>query len=73
MEVAAYLFGTDPVRLADSARRFMDQGYRSFKVKIGMSPDSDIRNVETVRRVVGELALRADVNSAWTPLSARAA
>ena len=71
VEVAGYLFGTDPVRLADSAKRFMDQGYRSFKVKIGMSPDSDIRNVDTVRRVVGDLPLRADVNSAWTPGTAR--
>ena len=71
VEVAAYLFGTDAQVLAQSAQRFMDQGYRSFKVKIGMSPESDIRNVDTVRRVVGDLPLRADVNSAWTPGTAR--
>lgn len=71
VEVSAYLFGTDAARLAASAQAFMDKGYRSFKVKIGMGPDSDVANVATVRRVVGELPLRADVNSAWTPGTAR--
>lgn len=71
VEVSAYLFGTDQQKLAFSAQNFLDQGYRSFKVKIGMSPDSDIANVETVRQVVGNLNLRADVNSAWTPGTAR--
>lgn len=71
VEVSAYLFGTDQQKLAASAQNFLDQGYRSFKVKIGMSPDSDIANVETVRKVVGSLNLRADVNSAWTPGTAR--
>jgi glucarate dehydratase len=71
VEVAAYLFGTDPQRLRASVQRFMDQGYRSFKVKVGMDPSSDLRNVETVREAVGALPLRADVNSAWTPGTAR--
>lgn len=71
VEVSAYLFGTDPTRLAASAQSFVDKGYRSFKVKIGMTAESDIDNVATVRRVVGGLALRADVNGAWTPGTAR--
>jgi L-rhamnonate dehydratase len=71
VEVSAYLFGTDQLKLAASAQTFLDQGYRSFKVKIGMGADSDITNVETVRKVVGNLNLRADVNSAWTPGTAR--
>ena len=71
VEVAAYLFGTDPAALGVAARRFVDAGYRSFKVKIGMTPDSDLANVEAVRRAVGGLPLRADVNGAWTPGTAR--
>lgn len=71
VDVAAYLFGTDAQRLAASAQGFLDQGYRSFKVKIGMDPASDLGNVEAVRRAVGALALRADVNGAWTPGTAR--
>ena len=34
VEVSAYLFGTDQQKLAASAQNFLDQGYRSFKVKI---------------------------------------
>jgi L-rhamnonate dehydratase len=71
VQVAAYLFGTDAVALKTAAQRFLDQGYRSFKVKIGMTPESDISNVEAVRAVVGARDLRADVNGAWTPGTAR--
>ena len=69
--VAAYLFGTDAAQLTQSAQRFMDQGYQSFKVKIGMSPETDVSNVRAVRQAVGDLPLRADVNGAWTPGTAR--
>ena len=69
--VAAYLFGTDAQQLRAQARTFADQGYRSFKVKIGMDPVSDIRNVQAVREAVGDADLRADVNGAWTPGTAR--
>ena len=71
VEVAAYLFGTDAHVLHRSAQRFMDQGYRSFKVKIGMTAVSDLTNVEAVRAAVGDCPLRADVNGAWTPGTAR--
>ncbi len=71
VEVAAYLFGTSAAHLKASASRFLDAGYRSFKVKIGMDAASDISNVEAVRQTVGDLPLRADVNGAWTPGTAR--
>jgi L-rhamnonate dehydratase len=54
-----------------STSQFLDKGYRSFKVKIGMDMASDIGNVEAVKSVVGEWPLRADVNGAWTPGTAR--
>jgi glucarate dehydratase len=69
--VAAYLFGTDAAQLGQAAQGFMDQGYASFKVKIGMDPISDVSNVEAVRRAVGNCDVRADVNGAWTPGTAR--
>lgn len=71
VEVAAYLFGTSAAHLKASASRFLDAGYRSFKVKIGMDASSDISNVEAARQIVGDLPLRADVNGAWTPGTAR--
>lgn len=69
--VAAYLFGTDAAQLGRAAQGFLDQGYASFKVKIGMDPISDVSNVEAVRRAVGSCDMRADVNGAWTPGTAR--
>ncbi|WP_274379335.1 mandelate racemase/muconate lactonizing enzyme family protein, partial [Teichococcus vastitatis] len=43
-----------------------------FKVKIGMSEQTDIALVRAVREVIGpDLHLRADVNGAWTPGTAR--
>lgn len=71
VDVAAYLFGTDAQALHRSAQRFLDQGYRSFKVKIGMTAASDLSNVAAVRGAVGDSPLRADVNGAWTPGTAR--
>lgn len=71
VEVAAYLFGTDAGSLRAGAQRFLDAGHRSFKVKIGMDMTSDLSNVEAVRSTVGALDLRADVNGAWTPGTAR--
>ncbi len=68
---SGYLFGTDAGALRDAAQRFLEQGYQSFKVKIGMDMASDITNVEAVRGAVGSRDLRADVNSAWTPGTAR--
>jgi glucarate dehydratase len=71
-EMAAYILAADPAAAAEVARRFAAQGYRSFKVKIGMSEASDIALVRAVREVVGpDAALRADVNGAWTPGTAR--
>ncbi len=71
VDVAAYLFGTSADKLHAAATRFLDIGYHSFKVKIGMDAASDIGNVEAVRRAVGGCELRADVNGAWTPGTAR--
>ena len=71
VDVAAYLFGTDAQQLQTSAKQFQDAGYRSFKVKIGMDAVSDLGNVAAVRQVVGDAPLRADVNGAWTPGTAR--
>ncbi|MET0745845.1 MAG: mandelate racemase/muconate lactonizing enzyme family protein, partial [Microvirga sp.] len=72
IELSAYLFVADPTGCAEMAKRFLDQGYTTFKLKIGHDPDSDLRLVEAVRRTIGDaIPLRADVNGAWTPGTAR--
>jgi L-alanine-DL-glutamate epimerase-like enolase superfamily enzyme len=71
VEASAYLFVNDPARVADDASRFLDAGFNTFKIKIGVGMASDVPLVEAVRRVIGERDLRADVNGAWTPGTAR--
>lgn len=71
VEASAYLFISDLAKLADAAKAFLDAGHTTFKVKIGLQAETDIPLVETVRRAVGSHLLRADVNGAWTPGTAR--
>ncbi|MBA1158376.1 mandelate racemase/muconate lactonizing enzyme family protein [Microvirga mediterraneensis] len=72
IELSAYLFVADPQGCADMAARFLDQGYTTFKLKIGHDLASDLSLVEAVRRTIGDdPPLRADVNGAWTPGTAR--
>jgi glucarate dehydratase len=72
IDFAAYLFINDPDRVADAARAFLERGYRSFKLKIGVDEKSDIALTRAVRKAIGEgTPLRVDVNGAWTPGTAR--
>ncbi|MBZ6077620.1 mandelate racemase/muconate lactonizing enzyme family protein [Microvirga puerhi] len=72
IELSAYLFVADPTGCAEMASRFLDQGYTTFKLKIGHDFQSDIKLVEAVRRTIGDaIPLRADVNGAWTPGTAK--
>lgn len=72
VEAAAYLFHADAGPLKAGIGRFLDAGYRTFKVKIGFDADSDLRLAEAARDAIGDLPLRLDVNGAWTPGTARA-
>ncbi len=46
---SAYVFVSDPAKVVETARRFLDQGFRSFKIKIGVTRESDIALVEAMR------------------------
>jgi glucarate dehydratase len=71
-EMAAYILAAAPDAAAEAARAYLDRGHRSFKVKIGMSEATDIALVRAVREVIGpDQPLRADVNGAWTPGTAK--
>jgi len=68
----AYLFHRDPQKCSDKAQWFADQGYRTFKVKIGFDEKTDLTLVASLRKRLGDDApLRADVNGAWFPGTAR--
>ncbi len=67
VDAAAYTFTRDPKALESRLKQFLDAGYTTFKVKIGFDPENDIALAEVTRKVIGSLAMRLDVNGAWTP------
>lgn len=69
--VSAYLFLSDPKACADKAAWFLDQGYGTFKAKIGFGETADYALLEAVRKRIGDAPLRADVNGAWHPGTAK--
>lgn len=68
---SAYLFTRDPEDLTSRIARFLDEGYDTFKVKIGFDMQSDIALAKAARAAIGSRDLRLDVNGAWTPGTAR--
>ncbi len=52
--------------LADEAVMYKDLGYRSIKMKVGLSIKDDIKNVSAVRNAIGEdIELMVDANHAF--------
>lgn len=70
--LAAYLLESDPVKVVEDARRYLADGYETFKLKIGYDEPSDIDLTRRVRETIGpDAPLRLDVNGAWTPGTAK--
>lgn len=62
----AYLQSKDPQQIAEESAAAVAQGFDTIKVKIGMSPESDLEIVAVARQAAPHVKLRADVNGAWT-------
>jgi L-alanine-DL-glutamate epimerase-like enolase superfamily enzyme len=59
----------DPALVADEALEWAEEGFGSFKAKVGAG--EDVEQVAQVRSAVGpEPQLRVDANGAWTPEAA---
>ena len=72
IDMCAYVYITDPQGVASELRAYQAQGFRSFKLKVGRSPDQDVALVAAAREVLGPSAnLRVDPNGAWTPATAK--
>lgn len=57
-----------PESMAETVRRYRDEGYRKFQLKVGGVPEDDVARVRAVARVLapGDL-LVADANTGWRP------
>jgi o-succinylbenzoate synthase len=66
----ATLVAGDPATVADDALRWWEDGYRTFKLKLGAG--EDVALVAAVREALGpEAQIRVDANAAWDPETAR--
>ncbi|MDW8327799.1 MAG: enolase C-terminal domain-like protein [Anaerolineales bacterium] len=58
---------SDTERMVREAQEFVEQGFRTIKMKIGTNPKTDLERVREVRRVIGpNIRLRVDANQGCT-------
>lgn len=56
----------EPIDMANAASKKVEEGYNSFKMKVGRDVASDVARINAVRAAVGEsVAIRVDVNQGW--------
>jgi len=71
-----YRDGERPDDLVREAAMYVEQGYRTLKVKVGgLAPEADAERVGVIRKAVGnDVALMLDANQGWNlPTAVRAA
>jgi D-arabinonate dehydratase len=63
-----YRDGERPDDLVREAARYIEQGYRTLKVKVGgLTPEADAARVGVIRKAVGkDIALMLDANQGWS-------
>lgn len=55
-----------PEKMAEEATIRVNQGYRSFKMKVGTNASEDVKRIQAVhQRVDDDIAIRVDVNQGW--------
>jgi L-alanine-DL-glutamate epimerase-like enolase superfamily enzyme len=60
-----------PQEMAETAVKFIEQGYRHLKVKLGTDPSGDLDRFKTVRSAVGsDVTLTVDFNGAYDSVKA---
>lgn len=58
-----------PVEMANDAHRYVSEGFRSIKIKVGTDAATDIERIRQVRQAIGEgIQLRVDANQGWNRL-----
>jgi len=56
-----------PENMAASALKHVADGFTILKIKLGKSPEEDIKRIKSIRNAVGpEIELRADANQGWS-------
>lgn len=60
------IFMDEPERMAERALKFVQEGFKTIKIKVGMDEVRDIEATKEIRAAVGdEVNIRIDANMAW--------
>lgn len=67
VELSAVIYIRDPALVAEEVRERRAQGFRHFKLKVGLGFDHDEASLAAVREAAGpEALIKIDPNGAWT-------
>lgn len=65
---SVYIVRDKPEVMTKEAQKYLEMGYRTFDVKLGIDPENDIAVVQTIRDAIGDdVNLRVDANQMWSP------
>jgi muconate cycloisomerase len=71
LSVSWVLSAKSPGDIQMEAAEKAEEGYRTFKLKVGTNADSDVENLAALRSAVGDSAkIRLDGNEGWDPKQA---
>ena len=65
--ISAVIYIRDPLLVAEEVRERRSQGFRDFKLKVGLGIDHDEASLAAVREAAGpDAKIKIDPNGAWT-------
>lgn len=57
----------EPIAMAQDAKLFVEKGFHTIKIKVGLNPAEDIERIKAVRAAVGEnITILIDANQGWS-------
>lgn len=57
----------EPEEQAKRALKFINQGFRILKIKLGLDPEKDIERIKAIRETIGyKPVIRVDANQGWS-------
>jgi L-Ala-D/L-Glu epimerase len=61
----------NPDQMKEEAKNWVEKGFTTLKVKIGIDPRTDLQSIKAIREAVGdEIRIRVDANQGYSPSTA---
>ncbi|KFM99615.1 dipeptide epimerase [Bacillus clarus] len=61
----------EPLLMAKEAKKHVEKGFKTLKIKVGKSAHLDLERIEAIRNIVSkDTTLRLDANQGWSPKEA---